>query len=84
MDKQIYKAAYKGKAYKRAYGKKFYKEGIQLKNIKDKNGNIIIDKQVVNMSKAFNGLTENQNISFKAVLTEDNRLLYISNVVIEG
>ena len=85
MDKMNFSAVYQGECYIKGYGRKFYKKGIRLADIKD-NQKCLIAKQIdTNLSKAFTNYKEleyGNQIKFKAILTEDNKLLYISNVEI--
>lgn len=83
MNKLTFRAVYKGECYIKGYGRKFYKKGIRLIYIKDSNGNLIAKQIKTNLSKAFMNCKElvcGNEIEFEAILTEDNRLLYVSNM----
>ena len=85
MEKSIFFATYGGQCYTKAYGgRKLYKKAIRLSNVMDENKNLISKEIIVSLSKAFSNcpdkLTYRDNIEFEAVLTSDNRLLYLSNI----
>lgn len=85
MDKLNFSSVYQGECYIKGYGRKFYKKGVRLTDIKDNQGCLIAKQIDTNLSKAFASCKElerGNRIEFKAILTEDNKLLYISNVEI--
>ena len=82
MNKSKFYATYNGQCYIKGYGKKFYKRGIELVDVEDCNGKIVIDKVNMTMTKELEkclNLANGTKIKFDAVLTED-KISYISNV----
>lgn len=82
MDKSTFYATYQRECYIKGYGRKFYRKGVKLNDIKDSKGNIIAEQMTVALSKAFSNadLNSGDRIEFKAVLTDNNWLMYISNI----
>lgn len=85
MEKSTFFATYGGQCYTKAYGgRKLYKKAIRLFGVKDNNENLISTEIIVSLSKAFSScpdkLAYRDIIEFEAVLTSDNRLLYLSNI----
>ena len=82
MNKLKFYATYNGKCYVKSYGRKFYKKGVELINIENCNGKIIIEKVNMAITKALEkclDLANGTKIEFEAVLIED-KISYISNV----
>ena len=82
MDKTTFVGIYAGKCYRRGYGRKLYEKAIRLTNVTDGKG-MHFDTTIVTDSKGFSQFSEadtGTSISFDAVLTNDGRLLYVSNV----
>ena len=82
MNKSKFYAIYNGECYIEGYGRKLYKKGIELINVTDCNGKIIIEKTRKNLTKALEKcltLERGTKIEFEAVLTE-NEISHISNV----
>lgn len=84
MNKPKFYAVYNGQCYIKGHGRKFYKKGVELINIEDCNGKIVIEKVRKNLTKALEkclNFVSGTKIEFNAVLI-DNEILYISNVKI--
>lgn len=84
MNKSKFYAIYNGQCYVKGYGRKFYKKGVELINIEDCNGKIVIEKVRNHLTKALEkclDFVSGTKIEFDAVLT-DNAISYISNVKI--
>ena len=82
MNKSKFYATYNGQCYIKGYGRKFYKRGIELINIEDCNGKIVIEKARNNLTKALEkclGFVSGAKIEFDVILT-NNKISYISNV----
>ena len=82
MNKEKFCAIYNGECYIKGYGRKFYKKGIELINIENCDGKIVVEKARMNMTETFKKCSDIANgtrIRFDAVLT-DNKISYISNV----
>ncbi len=82
MNNSKFYATYNGECYVEGCGRKLYKKGIELINVTDCNGEIVIEKTRKNLTKALEEcltLESGTKIEFEAVLTE-NEISYISNV----
>lgn len=82
MNKSKFYATYNRECYVKGYGRKFYKKGIELIDVTDCNGEMIVEKMNVVLTKALEkclDLESKTKIEFEAVLTE-NKISYISNV----
>ena len=84
MNKIKLYATYNGQCYVNGYGKRLYKKGVELINVKDCNGKVVVEKARKAMTKALEkclDIASGTKIEFDAVLT-DNEISYISNVKI--
>ena len=82
MIKSDFTAIYAGDCYIKSY-LRLYDKGVLLKDIKDAKGNLIFKEIKTNRVRAFvdcNNLKPGDEISFKAKLTDERRLLYISDI----
>lgn len=82
MNKIKLYATYNGQCYVKGYGRMFYKKGVELVNIKDYNGNVVIEKIKKNLTKALEeclSFVDGTKIEFDAVI-DGNDISYISNV----
>lgn len=86
MDKIKLYATYNGQCYLKGYRGKFYRKGVELIDIEDCNGNIVVEKTRKNLTKALEkclDLVSGTKIEFEAVLN-DNDISYISNVKVKN
>ena len=84
MNKIKMYATYNGQCYVNGYGRKLYKRGVELINIKECNGNVVVEKERKTITKALEkclGFASGSKIEFDAVL-DGNNIRYISNVKI--
>lgn len=82
MNKIKLYATYNGQCYVKGYGRMFYKKGVELVNIEDCNGNVVIKKVRKNLIKALEKclvFVDGTKIEFDAVI-DGNDIFYISNV----
>jgi len=82
MNKIKLYATYNRQCYVKGYGRMFYKKGVELVNIKDYNGNVVIEKINKALTKALEkclGFVDGTKIEFDAVI-DGNDISYISNV----
>lgn len=82
MNKSKFYATYNGQCYVKGCGRKFYKRGIELIDITDCSGKIIIERTRKDLTKALEKCLELKSgtkIEFEAMLVE-NEISYISSV----
>lgn len=82
MNKIKLYATYNGQCYVKGYGRMLYKKGVELINIEECNGNVIVEKTRKPMTKALEKCLNfvcGTKIEFDAIL-DDNNVSYISNV----
>ena len=84
MNKTKFYATYNGQCYIKGYGRKLYKKGVNLINIKDCTGNVVVENTNKTLTKALEKclvLSAGTKVEFDGVL-KDNNISYISNVIV--
>ena len=87
MKKDTFTATYAGECYvQTTYGRELYKKAVRLKDVLNENNELVFSKTEIKLSKFFkdnNEIISGDKIKFNAIISKDNRLIYVSDIKIQ-